>query len=132
MEALLTILIPVLIQVESHGNDKAVGDDGKALGALQIHAAYWQDGTESLKVDWPYSDAHNREKAIRVARAYLTRYGRHYERTTGNQISLEVLARIHNGGPTGWNRKYKQRYANTTKYWEKVQIELKKQERVDR
>ena len=116
MEALLAVLIPILLQVESSNNDYPPGsnDNGLAKGALQIHRAYWQDGTEALGVDWPYSDAHVRSKAIKVCRAYLTRYGKNYERKTGLKVNLEVLARIHNGGPNGYKKK------ETLKYWRKV------------
>ena len=124
MEALLTVLIPLLITVESQGNDLAQGDmrNGRymAIGCLQIWPDYWTDGTEYLKVDWEYKDAYKRSRAIEVAKAYLTRYGKHYERTTGNKATLEVLSRSHNGGPQGWNPEYPEKYGNTTKYWNKV------------
>jgi hypothetical protein len=120
MEALISLLIPALIMIESSGNDQAVGDGGKAIGCLQIWEPYWQDGTEYLGVDWPYEDAYDRDRAIKVTKAYLTRYGRHYERTQGKRVTLEVLARIHNGGPNGWNK------SATDKYWDKVRKELDK------
>ena len=116
MENLLIVLIPLLIQVESGGNDYPSGsnDNGRAKGALQIHRAYWQDGTDALGVNWPYEDAHTRSKAIKVCKAYLTRYGKNYERKTGKKCTLEVLARIHNGGPNGWKKE------STLPYWGKV------------
>jgi hypothetical protein len=108
--------------IESSNNDYPPGhnDGGLAKGCLQIHKNYWIDGTEYLKVNWVHEDAHDRDRAIEVATAYLTRYGRHYERTQGKKATLEVLARIHNGGPEGWND------SDTNKYWNKVRKELNK------
>lgn len=85
-------------QVESSGGkDKADGDDGKAIGPYQIWKSYWQDGTRILKVDWPYSDARNEERARRVVKAYISHYGKKH--------GWEGMIRCHNGGPTGWKKK---------------------------
>ena len=115
MEALIIQLLPLLIQIESSGNDKAIGDKGLARGCLQIHRGYWQDGCERLKVDWNYEEgSFDRVKSIKVAYAYLVRYGKAYEKLTGKKATPEVLARIHNGGPLGWKKDA------TKKYWLKV------------
>ena len=37
MKAILELLIPVLIHVESGGDVNAIGDMGEAVGCLQIH-----------------------------------------------------------------------------------------------
>jgi hypothetical protein len=115
MNELLAILIPLLIQIESSGNPSAIGDSGKAIGVLQIHSSYWSDGCEELKVKWPYKNAFNKEKSILVVKAYLTRYGSSYEKQTKKPITLEILSRIHNGGPSGYKKK------STDSYWLKVQ-----------
>lgn len=118
MTKLLDILLPALMIVESGGDPAAIGDKGLAIGAYQIHRAYWTDGTESLKVQWPYSDAYRADRAAKVVRAYLLRYGRAYERKTGRKATLEVLARLHNGGPAGWKKHA------TVKYWKKVEKQI--------
>ncbi len=111
----ILFLIPFLVQVESGGDWQAVGDGGLALGGLQIHAACWQDGTEYLGVDWGYrTGAHDPEQAQAVCAAYLTRYGAAYQRKTGEEPTTEVLSRIWNGGPRGYEKKA------TAPYWEKV------------
>lgn len=131
MEYLLTILVPLLIHVESDGDNTAIGDNGKARGCLQIHRAYWIDGCEELKVDWDYkAGSFDREKSIAVVKGYMRRYGRRYKRMTGKEPSLEVLARMHNGGLHGWEQqeKYKKLYKNTTVYWGKVKTLYDEQE----
>jgi hypothetical protein len=105
-------LIDAIGIVESNNNDSAIGDSGKAIGRYQIHKAYWVDGCQYLKVDWPYSEATNAKKARQIVRAYLKRYGK--------GKTIEQLARIHNGGLNGYNKEA------TIKYWLKIKRELEK------
>jgi len=109
-------LIMVLIQVESAGNDLAIGDGGKAYGCLQMHAAYVQDAAEFAGEDWVHEDAFDRETSIEIFLAYMGRYAT--EDRLGRKVSAEDIARIHNGGLYGYNRKA------TLKYWNKVRAKL--------
>ena len=121
MTKLIILLIPALLAVESNGNWQAIGDAGLARGGLQIHAAAWQDGCEYLGVSWDYkTGAHDPAKAQAVCKAYLTRYGKAYERRTGRKVTAEVLARIWNGGPRGYEKRA------TVQYWVKIKAELEK------
>jgi len=90
-------LLDAIARIESQCDPNAVGDDGRALGAYQIHRVYWEDGTELLGVDWPHRDATDPKKARRVVKAYLLHYGK--------GKSLIEMARIHNGGPHGCRKK---------------------------
>jgi hypothetical protein len=96
-------LLDAIARIESHGDPKAVGDGGRALGAYQIHRVYWEEGTELLGVDWPHRDAADSKKARRVVKAYLLHFGR--------GKGLIEMARIHNGGPRGDQRKATLPYA---------------------
>ena len=96
-------LLDTIAHIESHCDPNAVGDGGRALGAYQIHHAYWEDGTTILGVDWPHRDAADPKKARRVVKAYLLHYGK--------GKSLLDMARIHNGGPRGCTKKTTLRYA---------------------
>jgi hypothetical protein len=96
-------LLDAIARVESRSDPNAVGDHGRAAGAYQIHRRYWQDGTRILGVDWPYRDARDPQKARQVVRAYLSHYGK--------GKSLSALARIHNGGPQGHEKKATLAYA---------------------
>ena len=109
-------LLDAIRQVESGGRGAETpdGDGGKAIGAYQIHRAYWQDATEWLRVDWPYADARDPVKARRAVVAYMDRYGRNFQRETGREATAEVYARMHNGGPRGWKKKA------TLPYWNRV------------
>jgi hypothetical protein len=70
-----------------------VGDQGRALGPLQIHRGYHQDS----QVAGDYSRLADLNYSVRVATAYLKRYAP--EAWAAGDI--ETLARVHNGGPRG-------------------------------
>jgi len=107
----LTNLISALMLVESSNNDLAIGDQGRAIGCLQIHKAVVLDVNRITGSHYRHQDMTNRVQARAVCQAYLTHYGR--------GATTEQLARRWNGGPTG------DRKAATVAYWAKVQKELK-------
>ena len=107
----LTNLITVLIAVESSGNDLAIGDNGRALGPLQIHRGVVLDVNRFTGSHYRHQDMTNRAQARAVCEAYLTHYGR--------GASTEQLARRWNGGPAG------DRKTVTLAYWRRVQKEIK-------
>jgi hypothetical protein len=110
----LTPLLDAIRQVESGGNDNAIGDGGQARGPYQIHRAYWQDACEYGGVTWSYDEyVTNRAKCEQVIRWYWLRYA-------PKNANFETLARIHNGGMNGHLK------SSTRKYWRKVQKHLKK------
>ena len=107
----LTNLIAALIIVESGGNDMAIGDNGKAIGPLQIHRAVVLDVNRITGSHYRHQDMTNRAQARAVCEAYLRHYGR--------GATAEQLARRWNGGPTG------DRKTATEAYWAKVKKEIK-------
>ena len=109
-------LILALITVESSGNDLAIGDDGLAYGALQIHASYAADAAEFAGKDWKHQDAFDREISIDMFLAYMSRYAT--EKRIGRPVTIEDIARIHNGGPNGYKKDA------TLVYWKKVKQQL--------
>jgi len=104
-------LISALIIVESSGNDLAIGDNGRALGPLQIHKAVVLDVNRITGSHYRHQDMTNRVQARAVCEAYLKHYGK------GG--STEQLARRWNGGPTG------DRKTATVGYWAKVKKAIK-------
>ena len=107
----LTNLISALIMVESSNNDLAIGDQGRAIGCLQIHKAVVLDVNRITGSHYRWESMTNRVQARAVCQAYLTHYGR--------GATTEQLARRWNGGPTG------DRKTATVAYWAKVKKELK-------
>ena len=109
-------------QVESSGEENAVGDNGRSIGPLQIQRAYYNDAVErnaSLQsgkyAGYTYENCKGSgsfEYSRVVAESYMNRYataGR-----LGHPPTFEDMARIHNGGPNGYKMEA------TMKYWEKV------------
>lgn len=70
-----------------------IGDNGSALGPLQIHKSYHADS----RVAGDYSRCSDLDYSKRVVAAYLQRYAP--EAWAAGDV--ETLARIHNGGPRG-------------------------------
>lgn len=104
-------LVAAIRQVESGGDDLAVGDGGRARGAYQIHARAWKDACEFGGVKWSYDLAFSEPHARQAMRWYWSRY---------KAYTNEERARLWNGGP-GWRKKLKA----TDDYWRKVEFRLK-------
>jgi len=104
-------LISALIIVESSGNDMAIGDNGKAIGPLQIHKAVVLDVNRITGSHYRHQDMTNRAQARAVCEAYLKHYGK--------GCTTEQLARRWNGGPAGDKKQA------TEAYWNKVRKHLK-------
>jgi hypothetical protein len=105
-------LISALIIVESSGNDLAIGDQGRAIGCLQIHKAVVADVNKFTGSHYRHQDMTNRVQARAVCEAYLKHYGK--------GCTTEQLARKWNGGGPAGDRK-----SATEAYWTKVKKHLK-------
>jgi len=94
--------------VETGGKRGAIlGDNGKALGPLQIHRSYWQDA----RVSGRYEDCADLAYSIKVASSYLKRYAP----KAWEAGDITTLARVHNGGPQGHKKPATVRYAEKVK-----------------
>ena len=115
----INILINALIEVESLGNDSAIGDlhlvGNEAVGALQIRPIMIREVNRILKIRkstrrFKHSDRFSREKSIEMFMVWKKYH--HLD------SSFEKIARNWNGGPRGYKKK------GTENYWTKVKIEL--------
>ena len=102
--------------VESGGRvGKIMGDNGRALGPLQIHKEYWKDAISFDKsIGGSYSDCADLNYSIKIVTAYLNRYAKNA--VVNNDY--KTLARIHNGGISGNNKN------STIEYWNKIKKHL--------
>lgn len=90
--------------VETSGRRGAIiGDNGQALGPLQIHRDYFLDA----RIGGSYSRCADLEFSKRVVSAYLRRYAP----GAWKRGDVEALARVHNGGPHGAAKWQTIRYA---------------------
>lgn len=100
-------LIPALIRHESNGNAKAIGDQGRAWGILQIHSEMAVECSRLSGKKFTHKDAFNPQKAKEMCRIFLNHY-------SDENTSIEDMARMWNGGPRG-DHKWK-----TVNYWNMV------------
>lgn len=104
-------LIDALVHVESKGNVHARGDNGRAIGILQIHKEVVDDVNKAYGVAYSYEDRKCPIKSREICRRYLILHG-------GRHATNEKYARIWNGGPGGHRKR------NTRKYWHIVRRHL--------
>ncbi len=116
-----SLLLKILIMIESGGCMNSVGDkhlENKAYGILQIRKPYLQDVNEIADTDYSLKQVRNSRTLSRwTAIVYIRHYGKHYERKTGNKLTIEVAARIHNGGPYGWKKNSTIPYLKKVRKW---------------
>ncbi len=109
-------LVDALIQVESQGNDNAIGDkhlNEKAYGCLQIRKPCVSDVNKVFGTNYIAEQMlGNRQLSLWVFSKYMELYA--VEAKLGRVVTDEDRARIWNGGPTGYKR------TSTIPYWEKV------------
>ena len=104
-----------MIQVESRGDSLTIGDNGKAVGILQIHPITVRDVNRILEkrgdtIRYTYEDRTSQKKSIEMFYVWKSYY--HID------SDFETIARCWNGGPKGMNK------PATEYYWSKVENEL--------
>ena len=109
-------LINAIIKVESNDNVNAIGDNGKAVGCMQIWKVVVDDVNKVSKLKYNYNDRFNKEKSIEIFKLYINKYAT--AKRLGRTPTHEDMARIWNGGPNGFKK------AGTKQYWLKVKAEL--------
>lgn len=112
-------MIDAMIQVESQGNDRAIGDNGKALGCLQIHKIMVDDVNRIAGTKFVHKDAFIRTRAKEMIRIAVKHYVT--PERLGREPTFEDCCRFWNSGPS-WITKKKA----TDGYWAKVQAVMKK------
>jgi uncharacterized protein (TIGR02594 family) len=109
-------LTDALIQVESNGNDNAIGDTNltnKAFGCLQIRLPVCIDVNKRFSTSiTPEQMSGNRPLSIDTFEKYMLIYAT--KQRIGRAVTDQDRARIWNGGPNGFQRD------STLGYWEKV------------
>jgi len=97
-----------LWMTESSGNlNPPDGDKGRAIGPFQIHQEYWQDSG----IGGTYQDVRKLDVAKSCVNGYMNRYAKSWWSDSMSMDSVEKCARIHNGGPSGYNKNA------TLQYW---------------
>ena len=103
-------LLKAIRTVESNDNPGAVGDNGQALGAYQIHQTYWIDANMGGK----YANVTDRNYATRC----VVLYWRRHCPDALERGDLKTLAMTHHSGPSA-------RF--DADYWRKIERALSEQ-----
>lgn len=102
MSNMIAIVIAALIQVESGGNDYAVGDNGCSIGCLQMKRIAVREANRIVgEKRWTYKDREDPEKAKEMCRVTLER---HYLRGVTNPVDLACRWRNPLGNCPKWYR----------------------------
>jgi len=116
-------IILALIEVESGGDDNAVGDlelEDRAYGCLQIRQPAVTDYNTWNETAHQAEDClGNRSLSVAICRDYLAHYAT--PERLGRLPTNEDRVRIWNGGPNGYKK------LGTLRHWEKVKKALAKQ-----
>jgi len=118
-----TIFFAVLSQIESGNNPDAVGDAHlrhPAYGIYQIRQHMLDD---VFAVTGLQMDAAELARRPYAAQEAIKIYIKYWALKRNCPLTYETAARIHNGGPRGWERE------STLPFWRKFEAELKKHER---
>ena len=100
-------LIDAIAYVESKGKADAVGDNGAAVGILQIHKVLVDDVNRILgEAKYSYEDRYDADKSRQMFVVYIGHYCPSW--------NPERAARMWNGGPKGHLKR------STLPYWQKV------------
>jgi len=120
-----------ILQVESQGNDDAIGDTNlpqHAYGPMQIRQMYCDDVNRVYGTKFQAKQLLGRRSlSLAVFWLYMSIYATSAQ--LGRPVTNEDRARIHNGGPSAWNANstnpvVKKLYAATTPYWNKVKAQM--------
>lgn len=127
----MDVIIKALINVESHGDVNAIGDNGTAWGCLQIRQMCLDDVNKFEAIHarnekrkarvFTKKDCFNRQTSIEIAKIYLTYWVKNYEKTTHKKATARVVALIWNAGPFKAKK-----IAWTQDYWARTVKELTK------
>lgn len=110
----LSAVVDKLKAIESNYTIDTVGDDGKALGILQIHKCVIDDVNRVFLTSYTHEDVLNECKAEQVFYYYMRITKRVIKNNEGRLPTEEDYVRSWNGGAyNGWKE------ISTKKYWDK-------------
>jgi len=94
----VTALLDVIEYVESNGNVNAIGDNGRAVGCMQIHPIMVRDINRILgRSEYTLNDRYNRIKSRQMCKIYMNHYCK--------DMNLEDMAACWIAGPDGYLQK---------------------------
>lgn len=80
------LLINQIIQVESNGNNNAIGDNGRAIGCMQIHTIMVDEVNRISGLMYTYNDRYSQTKSIEMFNIYQEYWNPYKDLITALQI----------------------------------------------
>lgn len=112
-------ILPTIITIESNNNPNTIGDNGKAIGLLQIHKECVQDVNRTFNTNYSHNQMIDSLKSVQVFKLYLTKGINRYMYKYDKYPQTNHIVRMWNGGIyQGY------RINDTKKYFEKYQSKL--------
>ncbi len=113
----LSKIIDKLEVIESNGNSQAIGDNGKALGCLQIWSIMVAECNRILKRnEFSDKDRLSRSKSRQMATVFLSHQRTRYFKKYGKYpTSAELASAWNTGSIFKQNTKYKNKYKELVK-----------------
>lgn len=90
-------ILPVIKQLETNGNTKAIGDNGKAFGVLQIHKICVDDVNRIYGTSYVHEDAFNEACAEEIFRLYIDAGIKRFRTKYNKQPTEQDIVRMWNG-----------------------------------
>ena len=119
-EKIIQNMLDGIAEVESLSGLLTNGDNGNAIGHLQIWKITVDDVNRVYKTSYTYQDRNSVQKSEEIFIKYLSFWGKQYHKNTGCDPDEEIYSRIWNGGPKGYRKK------STFKYWHKYKAAKQK------
>lgn len=110
----LSHIASILKQVESLGDTRAIGDNGKAYGVLQIHKVCVDDINKTYGTEYTHQDAFDESCSEEMFNLYLKKGIKLYYKKHNKYPSEEQIVRMWNGGCYAGYR-----YKSTEKYYKR-------------
>jgi hypothetical protein len=110
-------ILPLLKQVETNGDIKAIGDDGKAFGILQIHKVCIDDVNRMYGTHYTHKDAFSERCSEEIFRLYINAGIDRFVAKYHTNPTEQDIVRMWNGGIyDGYSRR------TTVKYYKRYLI----------
>ena len=110
----VTNIYNVIKYVETNNNPKAVGDDGRAYGIVQIHKVCINDVNKSFNTEFVHRDAFTEEYAREIFNLYIHKGVKLFRKKYCRDPTEQDIVRMWNGGI------YKgYRYRGTIEYYKR-------------
>lgn len=103
------------VMQQSSLNPKAIGDDGKAYGIVQVRQKAIDDVNRVFGTKYTLNDALDKAKSKDIFRKYLAYWGKQHYIKTRKYPTPELHWKQWNGGPTGNSKEKTEQYVKNIK-----------------